>query len=50
MKRFKIIETNLTNLTESHFHSDTPLRSQTFHNYEVKVISSASDRGLLNTE
>ena len=30
MKRFKIIETNLANLTESHFHSDTPLQTQTF--------------------
>lgn len=29
MKRFKIIETNIDNLEETHFFSDTPLRSQT---------------------
>lgn len=30
MKRFKIIETNIPNLKETHFHSETPLRSQTY--------------------
>jgi hypothetical protein len=30
MKKFKIIETNVQNLKETHFQSETPLQTQTF--------------------